>query len=118
MADDFAIAEITKKIRKVLALAERGGTEAEAIAAAATAQKLIERYNLSLTTAQLQEEGTVEMDSLPRTRIPPHMKLVADAACLLFDCAYYYHGIQERGWGSVTGLFDSSDCGPTWKVAS
>jgi hypothetical protein len=83
---------ITAKIKKLLALAERAGTEAEAFVAAARAQELIERYNLSVSTEDLAGEKGVERDSgCGSARMSPHIVILARAACRLFDCAFFYH---------------------------
>jgi hypothetical protein len=83
---------ITEKVKKLLALAERGGTEAEAFVAAARAQELIERYNLTVSTEDLEGEKGVERDSgCGSARMSPHIAILGRAACRLFDCAFYYH---------------------------
>jgi len=90
----YDISEVTAKIRKLLALANRAGTEGEAVAAAARAQELIDKYNLSIGTEVLEEETATEKDSGGSTaRMSPHLAILGRAACRLFDCDfYYYHG--------------------------
>jgi hypothetical protein len=86
------ISWITAKVKKLLALAERAGTEAEAFVAAARAQELIERYNLSVSTEELEGEKGVERDSgCGSARMSPHIAILGRAACKLFDCAFFYH---------------------------
>ena len=59
----YTISEITAKVKKLLALAHRAGTEAEAVAAAARALELIEKYNLFIGAEALEEETATEKDA-------------------------------------------------------
>ncbi len=88
----YEISEITLKVKKLLALAARAGTEDEAVAAAAKAQEMIERYNLSIGTETLGREPAVEQDGAIRTaKLSPHLSLLGRAACRLFDCDFYFN---------------------------
>ena len=97
----YDVSEITTKIRKLLALAAKAGTEAEAVAAAAKAQEMIERYNLTIGAEALEQEAAVERDGAGRSgRMSPHLSILGSAACRLFDCEFYYYGeaIDTQSW--------------------
>jgi hypothetical protein len=88
----YDTATISMKVKKLLALAARAGTEDEAVAAAAKAQEMIELYNLAIGTETLERESAVEQDGAVRTaRISPHLSLLGRAACRLFDCEFYFN---------------------------
>src|SRR5437773_6722377 len=88
----YEASEITQKVKKLLALAARAGTEAEAVAAAARAQEIIERYNLVIGTEALEQESAVERDGAGGSaRLSPHLATLGAAACRLFDCAFYFY---------------------------
>ena len=60
----YDASEITTKVKKLLALAARAGTEAEAVTAAAMAQEIIQRHNLTIGTEVLEQESAVEQDGI------------------------------------------------------
>jgi hypothetical protein len=93
----YDTSEITIKVKKLLALAERAVTEAEAVAAVGMAQQLIANYHLTLSSVELEEEGAIEKESSASTRIRPHAVIIARTACLLFDCGFYFRGIEQSG---------------------
>ncbi len=97
----YDTSEITEKVKKLLALAAKAGTEAEAVAAAAKAQEMIERYNLAIGTEALEQESAIERDGDGRSaRMSPHLCSLGHAACRLFDCEFYYYGeaIDTQSW--------------------
>lgn len=88
----YEAAEITAKVKKLLALAARAGTEAEAVTAAAMAQEIIQRYNLTIGTEALEQESAAEQDGIGGSaRLSPHLTILGRAVCRLFDCAFYYN---------------------------
>src|SRR5882724_1604786 len=88
----YEASEIARKVKKLLALAARAGTEAEAVSAAAMAQEIIERYNLTIGTEALEQESAVEQDGIGGSaRLSPHLTILGRAACGLFDCDFYYN---------------------------
>ena|ERR1022692_641595 len=97
----YETSEFTAKVKKLLALAARAGTEEEAVAAAAKAQEMIELYNLKIGTEALERESAVERDGTGGSaKMSPHLSLLGRAACRLFDCEFYYDGkmADTRSW--------------------
>jgi len=84
---------ILDKIRKVHALAERAGTEAEAAVAAALVQQLLAKHNLALGEVVLKEDPGVEM-TVGRAwrRIPSHAFILGRACDDLFDVRHFFRG--------------------------
>ncbi len=88
----YDASEITTKVKKLLTLAARAGTEAEAVTAAAMAQEIIQRHNLAIGTEVLEQESAVEQDGIGGSaRLSPHLTSLGRAACRLFDCDFYYN---------------------------
>lgn len=90
---------IIDKIRKLQALAERAGTEAEAANAAARVRELLEKHNLDMGAIQLEAEpGTekhVVLDGVRRG----HLNILMRACCDLFDCeGFWLHTGRTRRW--------------------
>ena len=81
----YDASEITTKVKKLLALAARAGTEAEAVTAAAMAQEIIQRYNLTIGTEALEQESAVEQDGIGGSaRLSPHLTILGEAACVIY----------------------------------
>lgn len=81
---------IIDKIRKLQALAERAGSEAEAANAAARVQELLLKHNLEIGSIALeQEKGTDVAVDRNFCRVRPHHVTLAMACNRLFDVQHY-----------------------------
>lgn len=91
---------IIRKIQKLLALGQRGGTEAEASAAMAMAQELLAKYNLDMAVIQnaAVEGGTVvAKEKRERTKINKSAmyKWQQELCRVIADCNFCYYWPQE-----------------------
>jgi hypothetical protein len=90
---------IQKKIKKLLALGERGGTEAEAQAAMARAHVLLAKHNLTLSEVQAhgsEPEAPIETDE--STPAPLRNKLWRDKPRHNFR---YVYGWLSRPYADI-----------------
>lgn len=99
---------IQEKIKKLLALGERGGTEAEAQAAMARAHVLLAKHNLTLSEVQAhgsEPEAPIETDE--STPAPLRNKLWRDTiyahVAELNFCKLYMRRRQGERWYCVVG---------------
>jgi hypothetical protein len=90
---------ILDKIRKIHALAERAGTEAEAANAAARVQELLAKHNLDLGQVLLKEDPGTSMEAgNPFRRTPSHTGILAKICREMFDVLNYFTGSRHFGW--------------------
>lgn len=90
---------IIEKIRKLQALAERAGTEAEAANAAARVRELLEKHNLDMGAIQLEAEPGTERHVLVNGIRRGHLNVLARACCSLFDVEMFWTKLpKHRGW--------------------
>lgn len=97
---------ILEKIRKIHALAERAGTEAEAANAAQRVADLCRQHNLDIGVATLQEEETKATEALHAHKggkWQAHWSYLALACDKLFDVAHY-RGTEGRAIKNATGI--------------
>jgi hypothetical protein len=89
---------IVQKIRKLHALAESPGNEAEAALAASRVQALLAKHNLDLGEVVLKEDpgATLEVGKA-WLRIPGHAVEIARACTSMFDVLFYFHGGRRIG---------------------
>lgn len=97
-ADEDKIEKVIRKINKLLAMADtsRGATEAEAISASLTAQKLLAQYNLTMTdvTGERTEEGVEQaIADLPTGKKWKYS--LADTVADNYACKVYYVGNNQ-----------------------
>lgn len=85
---------IVERVQKILALGRRGGTEAEAAAAMAKAQELLEKHNLSLAEVDRAAPGaTGRREELAAAGGMYHyQRELWQAVAQLNFCAYFRHG--------------------------
>lgn len=100
---------IIERIQKIIALGRRGGTEAEATAAMAKAQKLLAEYNLDMATVERggkAGDARREQASAAGGMYHYQRELWSSVAELNF-CAYFLsgffktrrvHGVQREAW--------------------
>jgi hypothetical protein len=91
---------VVERIQKILALGRRGGTEAEAAAAMAKAQKLLEEHNLTLAQVDQAQQGTARREELAQAGGMYHyQRELWQAVAQLNFCIYFRHGewIKKRG---------------------
>ncbi len=83
--------EILSRIRKLQALAERAGSEAEAANAASRVAELCQRWNLDIGAVKLSEEEKEATAKKQTTqgRLKAHSVWIANAVCELFDVGTY-----------------------------
>lgn len=87
-----ATSNILEKIRKIHALAENAGTEAEAALAAQRVADLCRQHNLDIGVATLREEETTASESLHEHKggkWQAHWSWLANTCDKLFDTAHY-----------------------------
>lgn len=95
---------VIEKIRKLQALAERAGTEAEAANAAARVRELLEKHNLDIGTVQLEAEPGCEQVSHAIGKRKPHYNVVARTLCDLFDVECFWVGKGSKWRVAFVGL--------------
>jgi hypothetical protein len=92
---------ILSKIRKLHALAERAGTEAEAALAASRVQELLAKHNLELGEVLLKEDPGAEIAAGKGwSRIPYFARTLAFACEEMFDIRHFLT-TGSRGWRFV-----------------
>jgi Protein of unknown function (DUF2786) len=95
--------QILEQIRKIHALSERAGTEAEAANAAARVAELCRKHNIDIGVALLEREETSasEARDLESGVLEAHTVTLANACHLLFDVESYsaagYEPVRENG---------------------
>lgn len=97
---------ILEKIRKIHALAERAGTEAEAANAAQRVADLCRQHNLDIGVATLQEEETKATEAIHAHKggkWQAHWSYLALACDKLFDVAHY-RGTEGRAIKNAAGV--------------
>lgn len=97
---------ILEKIRKIHALAERAGTEAEAANAAQRVADLCRQHNLDIGVATLQEEETKATEALHEHKggkWQAHWTYLSNACDKLFDVASY-RGKEGRAIKNAQGF--------------
>lgn len=89
--------DIIKKIQKLLALAERAGSDDEAANAMRRVAELLEKHKLSMSQVNDYAEDECEeaIYTLKSRYIPAHIKLLNSAMCLLFDCKSVYRRFYD-----------------------
>ena len=84
------VSAIAEKVRKLLALSARAGTEAEALVAVETARAIVARHNLDAGILTLQEELKAEQaETQTFRRMPPHYVFLASACDVLLDVRWF-----------------------------
>jgi hypothetical protein len=100
--------ELLDKLRKLTALAENAGTEAEAALAAQKVADLCEKYNLNIGVAKLSQEETsaTEATYMSAGRVEVHINALAEACSQLFDVGRLRRPKSEPVMkdGRVTGI--------------
>lgn len=93
---------ILDKIRKLHALAESPGNEAEAALAASRVQALLSKHNLELGEVVLKKDpgASVEAGRAWR-RMPEHAHTLGRACNNMFDVLHYFRGGRSYGWRFV-----------------
>lgn len=91
--------EIKNKIHKLLELAKRGGTEAEATLAMQKAQEFLTKYNLSMSdiqTSEIKDEDVTEenIDAENRQTWQGH---IYSGICALYFCQSYTSNYRLNG---------------------
>ena len=81
---------IIEKIRKLLALAERGGTEAEAAAAMEKVQALLTKHNLDIDSVRKPEESSFTREFQEFEWNASWIRPIAGAVAKLYFCSMYY----------------------------
>jgi hypothetical protein len=93
--------DIIEKIRKLLALSE-SPNEHEAALAAARAQELLQRHNLTLGIVEHAGEQKAEQFATDflGTRIRPHVWILASACDTMFDTGSFYRSsrVHNSSW--------------------
>jgi hypothetical protein len=94
---------IVEKIRKLHALAESPGNEAEAALAASRVQELLAKHNLAIGEVVLKEDpGATLPVGKAWIHIPSHAATIANACDELFDVLFYYSRRgRYAGWRFV-----------------
>lgn len=82
--------KIIDKIRKLLALAERGGTEAEAELAMAKVQELLTEHNLEIDAVRGKEEVTMTREYKEYAWNQSWIREVYSGVSRLYFCKFYY----------------------------
>lgn len=94
---------VIDKIRKIQALADRAGTEAEAATAAAMVAALCEKHNLDIGVARVQAEETSAtvggFDHGAKGKYQPHWGTLAVAAAKMLDVGTYRDGMTIKFFG-------------------
>ena len=85
---------IIDKIRKLLALAERGGTEAEALVAMSKVQELLTKHNLSLSSIAQGSESTMTREVKDYPWNQSWIKAVYAGIARLYFCKCY---VEHKG---------------------
>lgn len=92
---------VVRKIRKLLALADKNSHEGEMTSAALMAQKLMAEHNLSLSEVQvkeIKEEGLKKDAATFRRNCVPWERTLASAVATLFDTyTYRHHKYDDTG---------------------
>lgn len=85
---DAELKRIIKKIQKLYRLAANAGSEDEAQNAAMHAREMLEKYDLTLSDIEgFTEENCAEEHFIIKKKyLPAHIKLLANAMALLFQC--------------------------------
>lgn len=82
--------KIIEKIRKILALAERGGTEAEADSAMTKVQELLTEHNLTLDAVRGKTEMTMTREYKEYPWNQSWIRQVYSGVAGLYFCKFYY----------------------------
>jgi ElaB/YqjD/DUF883 family membrane-anchored ribosome-binding protein len=92
---------IVSKIQKLLALGERGGTEAEAEAAMRKVHELLARHNLSLddVKGEAEKDEDYVKETEEGTNKQPWQRIVWAAVAELYFCSYFSQ--RNRGTGDL-----------------
>jgi hypothetical protein len=94
-------AKILERIRKLMALAERAGTEEEADAANRAVHALLSRYNLDISEVpDEQEDGVIEEDGTIERYNESWRRTIMHGCAALYFCKYYYTDAYVKGVNS------------------
>lgn len=116
---DANMAKIVERVRKLLALAARGGTEAEAAAAAEKAQELLASYNLDMATIGQGGESGKREDAKQRGGMYIYERELWNAIAQLNFCMYFTtRGRMKNGAGKMQFSFQHRIVGRTVNVVS
>lgn len=80
--------DIIKKVKKILRLAEKAGTEDEAHTAMQMAREIMAKYNLTLRDLEKFDESDCNEASfvIKKNYVPAHIKFFLNAMNVLFQC--------------------------------
>jgi len=82
--------KVIDKIRKLLALAERGGTEAEADAAMAKVQEMLTQHNLDIDAVRGEKEATMTREYREYPWNQSWIREVYKGVAKLYFCKFYF----------------------------
>ena len=95
---------IIERIKKLLALGERAGTEAEAELAMSRAHELLAKHNLSIGEVKgAAEEEAYDTEKFDIQRGGPWQRQVYAAICKLYFCEYYMESCRGHHKHCVIG---------------
>jgi hypothetical protein len=96
--------EVLEKIRKILELAKRGGTEEEADTAMKMARNILAQYNMTVDQVSFDEDDGIERDQFGHLTKKWKRNLMAAIAKLYF-CKVYtdFHRQKGKGITMITG---------------
>lgn len=97
-------AKVLEKLRKLMALAERAGTEEEADAANRRVHALLSRYNLDITQileANTDDEAVIDQELATERYNERWRRMLMHGAASLYFCSYLYsdahlHGVNSQ----------------------
>lgn len=85
------------KIKKLLALSDGAGTEAEAFAAMSKAQELLAKHGLNVGDVLSESpEGYEREERKFAVGLLPWKRYVYDGLCALYFCEYYFSGTKRH----------------------
>ena len=83
---------IIERIQKLQALADRPGSEAEAVNAAARVRELLDKYNLDLGEVNIRVQGAYETDALKRQQRESWLRFLMEGVTKLCGVGgYWWH---------------------------
>jgi len=92
--------KVVSKIKKLLALSDKAGTEAEAFSAMSKAHELLARHGLSLGDIEMaddrQEEEYEQQEKIEDVGLRPWKRLIWSGLAELYFCQYYYIGTRRH----------------------
>ncbi len=88
---------INRKIRKLLVLGNRGGTESEAMAALGKAQELLAKHGLSMSDiSDDEQEPYIRDTTTTQIGLRPWKRYIYSGICNLYFCKYYFSGSKRH----------------------